>query len=78
MGKLAGCDRAAECDREDEMKFPWLTLRNINTAAHEAGTLSTQEPEAEQALADELVLLCEMLGAKVAAWADEIRRRNVA
>ena len=57
--------------------FPWTTLRNINQAAHDAGTLSTQKPEAEQRLADELVLLCEMLGAKVAAWADEIRRRNM-
>ena len=55
------------------MKFPWTTLKNITQAAHEAGTLSTQEPEAEQLLADELVLLCEMLG----AWADEIRRRNM-
>ena len=58
------------------MKFPWTTLRNITQAAHEAGTLSTQEPEAEQALADELVLLCAMLDAKVAAWADGIRRRH--
>ena len=58
------------------MKFPWITLKNITAAAHEAGTLSTQEPEAEQRLADELVLLCEMLGAKVAAWADGIRRRH--
>ena len=58
------------------MKFPWITLRNIQQAAHDAGTLSTQEPEAEQALADELVLLCAMLDAKVAAWADEIRRRH--
>ena len=60
------------------MKFPWVTLRNITQAAHEAGTLSTQEPEAEQRLADELVLLTAMLQAKVANWADEIRRRNVA
>ena len=58
-------------------KFPWTTLRNITAAAHEAGTLSTQEPEAEQRLADEMVLLCEMLQAKVANWADEIRRRNM-
>ena len=57
-------------------KFPWTTLRNINAAAHEAGCLSTQDREDEQRLADELVLLCEMLGAKVAAWADEIRRRH--
>ena len=59
------------------MKFPWTTLRNINQAAHEAGTLSTQDREAEQALADELVLLTAMLQAKVAEWADEIRRRNM-
>ena len=58
------------------MKFPYMTLRNINAAAHEAGCLSTQDREAEQRLADELVLLCEMLAAKVAAWADEIRRRH--
>ena len=58
------------------MKFPYMTLRNINAAAHEAGCLSTQDREAEQRLADELVLLCEMLGAKVAAWADGIRRRH--
>ena len=58
------------------MKFPWTTLRNITQAAHDAGTLSTQEPEAEQALADELVLLTAMLQAKVAAWADEIRRKH--
>ena len=58
------------------MKFPYITLRGINDAAREVGCLSTQEHEKEQALADELVLLCEMLGAKVAAWADEIRRRG--
>ena len=58
------------------MKFPYILLKNITQAAHEAGTLSTQEPEAEQALADELVLLSEMFVAKVAAWADEIRRRH--
>ena len=59
------------------MKFPYILLRNITQAAHEAGTLSTQEPEAEQRLADELVLLTAMLQAKVAAWADEIRRKDV-
>ena len=58
------------------MKFPWVTLRNINQAAHEAGCLSTQDREAEQRMADELVLLCAMLDAKVANWADEIRRRH--
>ena len=58
------------------MKFPSLTLRNINAAAHDAGCLSTQDREAEQRLADELVLLSEMFVAKVAAWADEIRRRH--
>ena len=60
------------------MKFPYILLRNITHAAHEAGCLSTQDRQAEQRLADELVLLTAMLQAKVAAWADEIRRRNVA
>jgi hypothetical protein len=59
------------------MNFPWITLRNIQSAAHEAGTLHTQETERQQALADELVLLCTMLNAKVNSWADEIRRRTL-
>lgn len=51
-------------------KFPWVTLKNVQRAAHEAGCLSTQDNEAEQRLADELVLLTAMLSAKVATWAD--------
>ena len=58
------------------MKFPWITLRNICAAAHEAGCLATQDREREMALADELVLWSAMLQAKIAAWADEIRRRH--
>jgi hypothetical protein len=58
------------------MKFPWITLRNIQQAAHEAGCLSTMDREREMALANELVLLAAMLDAKIAAWADEIRRRH--
>ena len=57
-------------------KFPWITLRNIQQAAHEAGCLSTMDREREMALADELVLLAEMLAAKISAWADEIRRKT--
>lgn len=58
------------------MKFPWITLRNIQQAAHEAGCLSTMDREREMALADELSLLAAMLDAKIAAWADEIRRKQ--
>jgi hypothetical protein len=59
------------------MKFPWVTLKNIQSAAHDAGCLSTQDREREMALANELVLLAEMLAAKISAWADEIRRRTL-
>lgn len=58
------------------MKFPYVTLRNINDAAREVGCLSTQEHEREQSLADELVLLVAVLQGKVAEWADGIRRRT--
>ena len=58
------------------MKFPYITLRNIVSAAHEAGCLTTQDREREMEIANELVLLAAMLDAKIAAWADEIRRKK--
>jgi hypothetical protein len=58
------------------MKFPWITLKNIQQAAHEAGVLSLDDRERAIALAAELVLLSEMLASKVGSWADEIRRRT--
>ena len=60
----------------EAMKFPWITLKNIQQAAAEAGCLTTQDREREMEIANELVLLAAMLDAKISAWADEIRRKN--
>jgi len=56
------------------MNFPRITLQNLNQLYHEHGCLPLSEREESLRLANEIVFTVAMLHAKVAAWADEIRR----
>ena len=56
------------------MTFPRITLQNLNQLAHEHGCLALSEREESRRLADEIVFEANVLMAKIADWADEIRR----
>jgi hypothetical protein len=58
------------------MNFPRITLQNLNALAHEHGCLAVSEKEESIRLADEIVFTANVLMAKIAAWADEIRRTH--
>jgi hypothetical protein len=56
------------------MNFPRITLANLNSMVAEHGCLAVSEREESLRLANEIVFEANVLMAKIAAWADEIRR----
>jgi hypothetical protein len=58
------------------MNFPRITLKNLNSLVFDHGCLPLSEREESQRLADEILLTVAMLHSKIAAWADEIRRKQ--